>query len=109
MSNIVIFGAGDIARLAHFYFTNDSKHEVVAFTVDTEFLKGSHFLGLPLVGFESIVEEFPPNKYLRPGVSVQDVSEWLYEVDHVQLNYGLKYNGVEIKPFGRIFWPRGPT
>ena len=31
---VVIFGAGDIARLAHFYFTRDTDHEVVAFTVD---------------------------------------------------------------------------
>jgi len=41
--------------------------------------------------------EFPPSKYLRTGVSIQDVYEWLYEVDHVQLNYGLKYNGVELE------------
>ena len=31
---LVIFGAGDIARLAHVYFTRDSEHEVVAFAVD---------------------------------------------------------------------------
>jgi ABC-type lipoprotein export system ATPase subunit len=41
--------------------------------------------------------EFPPNKYLRAGVTVQDVFEWLYEVDHVRLSYGLKYNGVELE------------
>ena len=34
MAKIVIFGAGDIARLAHFYFTTDTNHEVVGFTVD---------------------------------------------------------------------------
>ena len=26
MADIVIFGAGDIAELAHFYFTHDSDH-----------------------------------------------------------------------------------
>jgi hypothetical protein len=31
---LVLFGTGDIARLAHVYFSTDSKHEVVAFTVD---------------------------------------------------------------------------
>jgi hypothetical protein len=30
---IIIFGAGDIAKLAHFYFTNDSAYEVVALEV----------------------------------------------------------------------------
>ena len=28
---------------------------------------------------------------------MQDVFEWLYEVDHVCLSYGLKYNGVELE------------
>jgi hypothetical protein len=41
--------------------------------------------------------ELPPVKYLRTGVTVQDILEWLYEVDHVRLNYGLKYNGVELE------------
>lgn len=41
--------------------------------------------------------ELPPAKYLRSGVTVQDVFEWLYEVGHVCLGYGLKYNGVELE------------
>ena len=41
--------------------------------------------------------ELPPNKYMRSGVTVQDVFEWLYEVEHVRLSYGLKYNGVELE------------
>lgn len=40
---------------------------------------------------------FPPSKYMRSGVTVLDVLEWLYEVDHVHLSYGLKYNGVELE------------
>ena len=41
--------------------------------------------------------ELPPTKYMRLGVTVQDIFEWLYEVDHVRLSYGLKYNGVELE------------
>jgi hypothetical protein len=41
--------------------------------------------------------ELKPRNYLRTGVSVQDVLQWLYEVDHVRLSYGLKYNGVELE------------
>jgi hypothetical protein len=33
-----------------------------------------------------------PRDYMRSGVSVQDVLLWLFEVDHIRLNYGLKYN-----------------
>ena len=42
-------------------------------------------------------KNFPPAKYLRSGVGEQDVFDWLYEVDHVQLSYGLKYNGTELE------------
>ena len=41
--------------------------------------------------------ELPPNKYMRTGVTIQDVFEWLYEVEHVRLSYGLKYHGVELQ------------
>ena len=41
MARLVIFGTGDIARLAHVYFSRDSDHEVAGFTVDREsFPKG---------------------------------------------------------------------
>jgi ABC-type lipoprotein export system ATPase subunit len=38
-----------------------------------------------------------PEQYLRAGVAIQDVLEWMYSVDHVRLSYGLKYNGVELE------------
>src|SRR5690349_11936194 len=60
MADIVIFGAGDIAKLAHFYFTHDSDHTVVGFTVDAAFRRDATFAGLPLVDFETVVERFPP-------------------------------------------------
>ena len=41
--------------------------------------------------------ELPPSKYMRTGVTVPDVFEWLYEVEHVKLSYSLKYNGVELE------------
>ena len=36
--SLVIFGTGDIAQIAHFYFSTDSKYDVVAFTVNAEYL-----------------------------------------------------------------------
>jgi hypothetical protein len=41
--------------------------------------------------------ELPARNYLRAGVTARDLLEWLYEVEHVQLRYGLKYNGVELE------------
>jgi sugar O-acyltransferase (sialic acid O-acetyltransferase NeuD family) len=60
MAKLVIFGAGDIARLAHYYFTRDSEHEVVAFTVDQAYRQGETFLDLPLVDFEDVTRLYPP-------------------------------------------------
>lgn len=63
MAKLIIFGAGDIARLAHFYFTRDSPHEVAAFAVDEEYRKQEELLGLPLRPASRIVEEYPPDRY----------------------------------------------
>ena len=63
MAKLVIFGAGDIARLAHYYFTHDSEHEVAAFTVDQKYIKDESFLKLPLVAFEDVAKRYPPQDY----------------------------------------------
>jgi len=63
MSKLIIFGAGDIARLAHFYFSRDSEHEVTAFTVDGQYRQGDSFLELPLVDFEEVAGRYPPEEY----------------------------------------------
>jgi len=63
MAKVIIFGIGQIAEIAHFYLTNDSEHEVVAFTVDKEFLKGDSFHTLPVVAYEDLIEKYPPNEF----------------------------------------------
>ena len=60
MASVVIFGAGDIAKLAHFYFSRDSEHRVVGFTVDAVFRREPTMAGLPLVDFETVERDFPP-------------------------------------------------
>lgn len=63
MKPIVIFGAGDIARLAHYYLTRDAKREVRGFTVDRAFRSGDELLGLPLVDFETVSTRFSPEEH----------------------------------------------
>lgn len=60
---LVIFGCGDIAQLAHFYFTKQSDYQVVAFAVDSQYLKEPSFCGLPLVEFELLEEIYPPSDF----------------------------------------------
>jgi sugar O-acyltransferase (sialic acid O-acetyltransferase NeuD family) len=57
---LVIFGTGQIAQLAHYYFTSDSDYEVLAFTADAAFVSESSFCGLPVVPFEELVDRYPP-------------------------------------------------
>ena len=65
MKKVIIFGINDFAELAHYYLTNDSKYEVVAFSVNERFKEGAKtFKDLPVVDFESIVAAFPPDKFL---------------------------------------------
>jgi len=59
---LVIFGIGDIAQLAHFYFSSDSEYEVVAFTVDAAYQTESTFCGLPVIAFEEISKHYPPRQ-----------------------------------------------
>lgn len=62
-SKVVIFGTGSFAELAHFYFTHDSEHEVVGFTVNRDYVSAPEFCGLPLVPFEEVEQHFPPEAY----------------------------------------------
>jgi sugar O-acyltransferase (sialic acid O-acetyltransferase NeuD family) len=60
---VVIFGVLDTAELAHFYLTHDSDCEVVAFTVNKDYIKEPFFKGLPVVAFEEVETLFNPGDY----------------------------------------------
>lgn len=60
---LIIFGSGEIAQLAHFYFTNQADYQVVAFTVDSQYKDKPSFCGLPIVEFERIKETYPPDTH----------------------------------------------
>ena len=63
MAKIVIFGTQDFAQLAHFYFKNDTEHEVVAFTLDKKYMSATELMGLPVVDFETVQLIYPPSEY----------------------------------------------
>lgn len=60
---LVIFGIGDFARMAHFYFTHDSDYNVAAFTLSKEFIEDDYYMGLPVVPFEEVLERYAPADY----------------------------------------------
>src|SRR5438067_3703568 len=62
MANVVIFGVGRIAELASVYLTHDSPHEVVAFTVDRDYIDSESLHGLPMIAIEDVEPEYPPDE-----------------------------------------------
>jgi len=63
MKKLIIFGTGDIAQIANYYFNIDSDYEVVGFTVDKPYINGNTYEGLPLIPFEEITDKYPPVEY----------------------------------------------
>jgi sugar O-acyltransferase (sialic acid O-acetyltransferase NeuD family) len=77
MSKVVLFGAGKIAEEALFYLTHDSAHQVVAFTVDSAFITAKEKMGLPVLPFEEVTEQYPPGDFsMFIAVGYQDLNRF---------------------------------
>ena len=60
MKKLIIFGCGEIAQLAHLYFSRTSEYEVAGFTVDSGYLKETTFCGLPVFPLRGDHPEMQP-------------------------------------------------
>lgn len=60
---LIIVGLGETARLAHQYFTHDSNYEVVAFSVNKEYINGDKNNDLPILPLETLNENYSPENY----------------------------------------------
>ncbi len=77
MSKVVLFGACKIADVAYFQLTNDSPHQVVAFSVDGEYLAQRQKWGLPVVPFEDVLNIYPPDYFkMMVTVGYQDLNRF---------------------------------
>lgn len=63
VKKLVIFGAGVGADLAFRCFNQDSDYEVCAFTVDRAHLHASEYLGLPVVAFDEVEQDYSPETH----------------------------------------------
>jgi hypothetical protein len=73
---VVLFGYGQMAQFAHTVLTNDSPHEVVAFTVDGAYITEKTVRGLPVVAFEDLERSYPPDAYaMHISVSFRRVNK----------------------------------
>jgi sugar O-acyltransferase (sialic acid O-acetyltransferase NeuD family) len=88
-NKVIIFGTLDTAELAHYYLSTDSIYEVVAFTVNNEYLKETTFKPIgsekvyPVVAFEELEQIYPPSDYLlfapMTGVKMNTLRKKIYE------------------------------
>jgi sugar O-acyltransferase (sialic acid O-acetyltransferase NeuD family) len=63
MKKIVIFGTSTFAEVVSFYLKHDSKFEISAYTANKEHIKLTEFNNCPVIPFEEITQEYPPEKY----------------------------------------------
>jgi len=60
---LIIVGAGEFAEIAYEYFTHDSSYQIVAFSVEEDFIEKEELFGLPVVPFEELENFYNPNEY----------------------------------------------
>jgi sugar O-acyltransferase (sialic acid O-acetyltransferase NeuD family) len=80
---LIIFGEGLFTEIAHQYFTDDSEYEVVCFTKDDDYISSDTYLGLPMVKFSEIENNYPPSEYdLHVAVSYTNMNKLRERVYH---------------------------
>jgi len=72
---LLIFGNGEIADMAFYYFKNENKYKITAFCADKEFIKETKFNNLPIIPFNEIEKKYPPeNYYFHLALSYQKLN-----------------------------------
>ena len=61
MEKIIIYGNGKMAKIIHSFLSEE--YEVVAFTVDKEYVKETEIFSLPVIDFEKIEKMYNPQNY----------------------------------------------
>jgi sugar O-acyltransferase (sialic acid O-acetyltransferase NeuD family) len=60
---LIIVGSGETGLIAYEYFQYDSEYEVVAFSVNEQYISETTINDLPVVPFETLEERYNPNEY----------------------------------------------
>ena len=85
-NKLLIFGNGEIAELAKYYFDKEGKYEVVAFVIDKKYIKENKFKNLPVIALEEVEKQYGINDYFF----------------HVALSYQKLNNVKEEKYWGKV-------
>jgi sugar O-acyltransferase (sialic acid O-acetyltransferase NeuD family) len=58
---LVLFGVGELAEVAAYYFETEMDRPIAAFTVDASHAREATFLGRPVVAFEALADKLGPD------------------------------------------------
>jgi sugar O-acyltransferase (sialic acid O-acetyltransferase NeuD family) len=60
---LIVFGIGELAQLAAYYFKQDAGRKIEAFALDDALVNESAFDSRPVVGLSELVARFPPAEF----------------------------------------------
>jgi sugar O-acyltransferase (sialic acid O-acetyltransferase NeuD family) len=61
MKNLIIFGIGEQAEIAYYYFKKETEFRISTFVVDQEYIKKETFIDhIPVCSTETVLEKYPP-------------------------------------------------
>jgi sugar O-acyltransferase (sialic acid O-acetyltransferase NeuD family) len=60
---LILFGGGTLTTLTAHCLTNDAGRIVAALTLDRTYMKTDTYEGYPVVAFDTVAKEFPPDAY----------------------------------------------
>ena len=61
MIDVVIQGTGKLGQMVFYLLRESTKHRVVAFAADREYCTTEQLLGVPLIPFDQVERQFPPD------------------------------------------------
>ena len=63
MQKIIVFGPSIFGEIVYHYLKEEKEYQIVGFSANKERISEKKFLGLPVIPFETIENEFPPEEY----------------------------------------------
>ena len=63
MEKVILFGNGPVARGAYGVLTHNSRYQVAAFTVDSQYITVETLFDRPVVPFSEVASLYPPDEY----------------------------------------------
>ncbi len=71
---LVIVGTSHFAQIAHEYFTHDSDYDVVAFSVESNYIQEPELFGKPVVAFEHLTNVIPKDHFIFVAISYHNLN-----------------------------------